>query len=489
MAIQLRPRVALLSALVALPAALLLLWAIDSIRTRDLSIALERFVNSQLNDQVKERCESDPTWFLAGPFTGRPKGGQPPVNPTAPDSDVLAPRPKIDEQPFELFAYDEDFLGSSTATPRFPNELRLALRRSSASVIEPFATKTGTGLQMATWTGWITGPCAVLLGRMRPVPNALLQQFEIFAGLFVVCYAVAMLAVLPTVMRVRRLARDARQAAAEQHASIAPDRQRDEISSVAFIYNDTAKALHERAAVSKDREEALRRFIEDTSRIGQPLGDLTARLGALERRGAVATDARAELRQASREGHDLSSRLANLSLAAELHARRTAPAREPFDFGALVTRVAAQLDPLARSFDVTVDTHVPESPLQVAANSAMLAQAVANIVDNAIRYNRPGGHVSVVLTTMGDEAFSLRVRDNGTGVSDEEFKSLTAIRRFRGDEGRERRPGVPGLGLGVAREVVERLGWKLDLGRPSAGGFEVDVSGATTSPVPSAGPR
>lgn len=478
-----------MSALIALPAALLLLWAIDSIRARDTSIALERFVNSQINDQVKERCESDPTWFLTGPLTGRPKGGQPPVNPANPDSDVLAIRPKVEEQPFELFAYDEDFLGSSTATPRFPNELRLALRRSSAPVIEPFSTKTGTGLQMATWTGWITGPCAIFLGRVRPVPNALLQQFEIFGGLFVVCYIVAMIAVFPTVWRVRRLARDAREAASEQHASIAPDRRRDEISSVAFVYNETAKTLHERTAGSKDRDDALRRLVEDTSRVAQPLSGVTARLGALERRGSVPADMRGELRQVVREAHDLGWRLANVALAAELHARRGAPAREPIDLGALVTRVATDLGPVATAADVTIETHVPTAPLGVSANSIMLSQAIGNVIDNAIRYNHAGGHVSVALTRIGEAGFSLRVRDNGTGVSDDEFKGLGAIRRFRGDEGRDRRPGMPGLGLAVAREVVERLGWKLDLGRPDGGGFEVEVSGATTLPAPSAAPR
>ena len=66
---------------------------------------------------------------------------------------------------------------------------------------------------------------------------------------------------------------------------------------------------------------------------------------------------------------------------------------------------------------------------------------------------------------------------NGRNVSDEEFKGLTAIRRFRGDEGWNRRPNAPGLGIAVAREVADRSGWKLDLRRPDAGGFEVEFTG------------
>lgn len=481
---QLRPRVAVTSLLIAVPAALLLFFTINSMRTADLTLTLERVVKSQINDQVRERCESDPRWFLTGSLEGRPKQGEKP----GPDPDVMAPRPKVDEQPFELFAFDEEFMGSSPATPRFPNELRFALRQSSQPATAPFPTKDGTGLQVAAWTGWFTGPCAVFLGRLRPEPHAMLRQFELFGGLFLVCYAVALLAVTPTVMRVRRLASDARQAVGEQFASIAPDRKKDELSSIAFIYNDTAKESHLRGAESKDRDEALRRVVEDTSSTTRPLAGIVARLGALETRESLSPGLRTELRQAVRDAHDLSARLNNLALAAELHARRGAFAREPVDLAQIVASVATRHESLARAMDVTVQTAAPGAPVVVAADRAKLDLAIGNLVDNAIRYNRAGGSVTIMLTTTGDGRFSLKIRDNGSDVSDEEFKGLAAIRRFRGDEGRDRRPGVPGLGLAVAREVVERLGWHLDLGRPAEGGFEVEVRGAT-SPAPSAAPR
>jgi signal transduction histidine kinase len=68
------------------------------------------------------------------------------------------------------------------------------------------------------------------------------------------------------------------------------------------------------------------------------------------------------------------------------------------------------------------------------------------------------------------------VIDTGRGVSDDEFQGLTAIRRFRGDEGWNRRPNAPGLGLAVAREIADRSGLDLQLGRPDAGGFEAELT-------------
>lgn len=481
---QLRPRVAVTSLLIAVPAALVLFFSINSMRTADLSLTLERVVKSQINEQVRERCESDPRWFLTGSLEGRPKQGEKP----SADPDVMAPRPKIDEQPFELFAFDEEFLGSSPAAPRFPNELRFALRQTAQPATAPFPTKEGTGLQVAAWTGWLTGPCAVFLGRLRPEPHAMLRQFELFGGLFLVCYAVALLAVTPTVMRVRRLASDARQAVGEQFASIAPDRKRDELSSIAFVYNDTAKESHLRGAESKDRDEALRRVVEDTTSSTRPLAGIVARLGALETRESVSPGLRTELRQAVRDAHDLNARLNNLALAAELHARRGPFTRETVDLSQMVASAVARHESLARGMDVTVQMTAAVGPVFVATDRAKLDLAIGNLVDNAIRYNRAGGHVTITLEATSEGQFSLKIRDDGSGVSEEDFKGLAAIRRFRGDEGRDRRPGVPGLGLAVAREVVERLGWHLDLGRPAGGGLEVGVRGAT-SQAPSAAPR
>jgi len=102
---MLRTRALVTGALIAAPVAALAVMTVDRSRARDLELALGRVVRSQVNAQVRERCESDPRWFLTGPLDGRPRPG----DPVDPNPDALPPRPKVNPQPFELFAYDEQF--------------------------------------------------------------------------------------------------------------------------------------------------------------------------------------------------------------------------------------------------------------------------------------------------------------------------------------------------------------------------------------------
>jgi signal transduction histidine kinase len=124
----------------------------------------------------------------------------------------------------------------------------------------------------------------------------------------------------------------------------------------------------------------------------------------------------------------------------------------------------------------------PSGDVVIEGDEPLIECAVANLVDNAIRYNRRGGDVTVQLVPVPDERrFRVIVTDTGRGVSDDEFRGLIAVRRFRGDEHRTRRPGAPGLGLAVTREIADRSGLALDLKRPSAGGFEAELSGPVSA--------
>lgn len=470
---MLRRRLVLSSLAAALPAAAILGYAADRARTADLELALERVVRSQINDQVRERCESDPTWFLTGPLEGRPKGGV--FIETRPDD--LPPRPKIVPQPFELFAYDEQFIGSSSASARFPAEFRQALRTGVPMVKGPHPTAQGTGVQLAMPTGWIGSTCMFFLGRMEPPPDQQRRRWITYASVFFGAFLVALLAGAETIARVRRLARQVHEAVDAGYQAIAPDKLKDELSSLTFVYNDSVNELQQRKARIDDQEAALRRFVQSTEDdVSRPLATLEATLGAA---AAGVLPPRVELHDALRQAHDLSSRVDNLTAAARLRLIGQEPPTSRLDLNALVTRVIARHMPVAEAAAVALHLSLPPTTIVIDGDEPLIERAVANVVDNAIRYNRPGGEVRVALTSAeGHSRFRLSVTDTGEGVSDELYRGLTAVRRFRGDEGRNRRPGAPGLGLAVAREVADRFKLRLDLKRPAAGGFEAEFTGA-----------
>jgi len=468
---MLRPRVAVTCALAALPAALVVTYLIGRTRAHDLQISLDRVVRSQINAQVKERCESDPTWFLTGPLIGRPPNGIF----LDPNPDALAPRPKPSNQPFELFGYDEEFLASSAAAPRFPQDFRRAMRASSDAVMAPHPTADGTGVQMAIPTGWKGSPCAYFVGRLAPPPGQARDRMLTGIGLFAVCFLVALVAASPTVWRVRRLAAHERESVDGGFGSIAPDTLKDELSSLTFTYNDAVQELQLRATRIDDLDKALKRFVETTrDEVARPLADIEAALGTIAIGKGGVDDVRASLLKV----HDLSASLENLAAASRLRgAGVIAPAA--MNLNAVLERVVTAQRAVAATRDVSIDLTLPQPPVTITADEALIGRALANVIDNAVRYSRQGGAVRVLCVRDGAR-FRVNVVDMGRGVSEDDFRTLTAVRRFRGDEHRTRRPGAPGLGLAVAQEAVDRCGLKLELKRPAAGGFEAEFSGAAT---------
>jgi signal transduction histidine kinase len=102
------------------------------------------------------------------------------------------------------------------------------------------------------------------------------------------------------------------------------------------------------------------------------------------------------------------------------------------------------------------------------------------VVHNAIRHNRRGGHVAVVLDEDGPGGFVLRVADDGPGVPAEQLPRL-GERRFRTVEARQRHPEGLGLGLSIARDVAERHGFTLSFAAGPPSGLVVELRGSIIS--------
>ena len=84
-------------------------------------------------------------------------------------------------------------------------------------------------------------------------------------------------------------------------------------------------------------------------------------------------------------------------------------------------------------------------PLLVSADPVLLAQALSNLIDNALKYAPPRGSIEVAVQKLDDLRAEISVSDNGPGIDDEE-KTKVMQRFYRGDASR----GTPGVGLGLS---------------------------------------
>jgi len=100
-----------------------------------------------------------------------------------------------------------------------------------------------------------------------------------------------------------------------------------------------------------------------------------------------------------------------------------------------------------------------DEPLVVHGDRDRLAQVIGNLLSNAIKYSPEGGEVTVSASLIGDEAW-VWVRDEGLGIpTDHQERIFTKF--FRGDVGRERGIAGTGLGLVLARQIVEAHGGQI----------------------------
>lgn len=145
---------------------------------------------------------------------------------------------------------------------------------------------------------------------------------------------------------------------------------------------------------------------------------------------------------------------ADLLSLSELDAGREAPQAEPVLVRqALETALDAVAAEAARR-NVRLITPAGED-LKVMANRIRLEQVLLNLLDNAVKFNRPGGEVRV-RTYAGDGSVHIEISDTGIGIPSEDLRRIFE-RFYRVDKARARPAGGTGLGLSIVRHAVEKM--------------------------------
>jgi signal transduction histidine kinase len=445
-----------------------------------VSRAAESELHSVLEARVdsigRARCEEG---LVPGPGLRGPHGFGPP--PFRPGPDGRGPdRPLERRRRVDVFFYGKDYAPRVDGSPPFPDDARAPLARGQVFAVVVARDRGPDALVGVLATGWDSDRCAYAMAAL-PVPPPLLPAAVLVLAtlLFLGALAGALyVAAGSPVRRLRALARDVGAAATSRYEKGVPVEGHDEIAGLARAFGDAAATVRSHLLTVENRERSLRDFVAHTTHdVGVPLSVLAGSLTEMGERVAAGEPIEPLLATATQETHYIASLLHNLGAVARLETEEVLGDKHPVDLAALVERVVVRHRSLARGAQVELNHGVPERSARVLGDVTLLEQAVNNLVHNAVRYNRPGGHVAVVLDTDADAArFELKVTDDGPGVAAEDWARLGEP-RFRGGEARSRRPEGTGVGLSIAQDVAARHGLVLAFSTPASGGFEASLSG------------
>jgi signal transduction histidine kinase len=138
--------------------------------------------------------------------------------------------------------------------------------------------------------------------------------------------------------------------------------------------------------------------------------------------------------------------------------------RQPVNMAQLVRATVDRLAPQAKARDLVLRVEAVsdgDSPLAW-ADRDRIEQVLLNLLDNGIKYSRPGGTVTVTVHGGAGQPVLVQVRDEGIGIPAEELTRI-GERFYRADRARSRAGGGSGLGLAIAQALVVAHGGELRL--------------------------
>jgi len=238
---------------------------------------------------------------------------------------------------------------------------------------------------------------------------------------------------------------------------------RDEVSHLGNEFNSLSERLQR-------TEEVRRRFVSDASHeLKTPLAAIRLLSDSILQNPEIdAETSREFVSDIGSEAERLARTTDKLLRLTRLDNRIEGQV-DRVELGEVVNSALRILRPLAAENNVSL-MYKNEGSACVMANKDDIYQIVFNLVENAIKYNVPGGQVEIVTDVEGDKC-SFAVLDTGIGIPEKDIPYIFD-RFYRVDKARSREAGGSGLGLSIVRDLVREYGGEISVKKREYAGME-----------------
>ena len=250
----------------------------------------------------------------------------------------------------------------------------------------------------------------------------------------------------------------------------------------ALLYRETRERAAQLAETNEALREALRgkdQFLANvTHELKRPLAPARLVLEALLETapGSLTPERQEELLRNALTNLDNLNALVSELLDAVRFERRSPPfATQIVDLRSLARRSLTTLRPLAEARGIAIHSILPSTAVQVRGDPEALARVIGNLLSNAIKFNKEAGSVLLQLERTADGRAVLAVTDTGIGIPSHARPHIFE-RFYQADGSSTRAHEGLGLGLYIAREIVERHGGQIRFDTEEGAGTTFTIS-------------
>jgi signal transduction histidine kinase/ActR/RegA family two-component response regulator len=231
----------------------------------------------------------------------------------------------------------------------------------------------------------------------------------------------------------------------------------EEIGHRAALALDNARLYHEVQEALRRKDELLAMLAHE---LRNPLAAIANAGQALDQRNAADSHTHHLAGVIGRQVRHLSRLVDDLLDVSRFTRGRIELHKQPVELRAIVEGAVETARPLLEQRRHHLAVSIPEEPILLEADATRIEQALANLLDNAVKFTEPEGRIELTASVEGGEAV-LKVKDNGPGIAPDLLPHIFDL-FVQEDRSLARPNGGLGIGLTLARTLVEKHGGKVE---------------------------
>ncbi|MFC3899724.1 sensor histidine kinase [Aliicoccus persicus] len=294
------------------------------------------------------------------------------------------------------------------------------------------------------------------------------RQF-LFVGLLTLLLTVITVFILSRVITrpILKMKKAAEQLSKGNHNVQLYTQRKDELGDLATSINRLSQDLER---LKNERNEFLGSISHE---LRTPLTYMKGYTDIISRKNISMTDRDKYIKIIQEETEHLTDLIKNLFELARIDHNEFDIRKESVVYGDLIAIVLARIHPALKQKNIKLTFDCPEN-LIVMVDPARMQQVLLNILDNAIKYTPEERHITIVVSQNKNEILTT-ISDNGDGIPEKDVPFIFE-RLYRAEKSRSRASGGSGLGLTIAKEIVELHGGDIRVESTSGKGTTFIIS-------------